>query len=236
MLPFDRSLCLRTLVWVLVAFGLTLGVVIGTDEAFSTPAMRVARLSAFAPAIAALGVWLAVAQSRSRGETRALEALGASPWRVCRGAIVGGWLVGALAVAMLLSPWADGEALFPVLSATTSWSLDGATLVEPNIGARAHATGELELFQAEGARPLGFESAPRAAVLAVAPMAVLSPPWAGARVPPWLRMASLGVALAMSVVMLHAVASGQVSPWLLPVSAAPLALVVGATRLRMEMA
>ena len=45
-----------------------------TDEAGSSAAMRVARLAALAPGLAALGGWIALSQAASRGELRAYPA------------------------------------------------------------------------------------------------------------------------------------------------------------------
>src|SRR5688572_7329327 len=103
MSPFDRSLALRVLGFVVVAAALATVVIVATDEAGSTAPMRVARLCALQPALTALGCWAVQAQVEVRGEARALLGLGASRWRLCRGPCVAGWVLGALALGALLS-------------------------------------------------------------------------------------------------------------------------------------
>ena len=82
---FDRLLARRALAFTALAFALAIGVTIATDEPYSTLGTRVARLCAFAPALSAIGAAIALAQSRARGELRALETLSVTPLRMARG-------------------------------------------------------------------------------------------------------------------------------------------------------
>src|SRR5690606_29874609 len=150
MSPFDRSLALRVVGVVFVTAALAAVVIVATDESGSTAPMRVARLCALQPALAALGCWAVQAQAEARGELRALLGLGASPWRLCRGPCVAAWGLGALALVTLASPWADPSSLFPVV-APAAWERVGGQLVDPVHGVSVDARGALR-FLGQSAR------------------------------------------------------------------------------------
>lgn len=221
--PFDRLLFRRALAFTVVSTLLALGVVVATDEPLSTPAMRVARMAAFAPLLAALGVWLALSQARARGEISALSALGASPWRVARGAVLAGWLVGTLAVGLLVSPWANVAVLFPAMPQHAAWHRQAASLLDASVGVRVAASGAIAFV---GAHPVRAPDAPGplAAFLAVLPLAAVAPPWAGARLSVLSRTLGAGLAAALAVVLLHAVAAQRAPAAVLVLAALPLAV------------
>ncbi len=220
--PFDRLLFRRALGFTVLLTLLALVVVAATDEPLSTPAMRVARMAAFAPLLAALGAWVALSQARARGEIGAISALGASPWRVARGPVLAGWLVGALAVGLLVSPWANVGVLFPAMPQQAAWHQQAASLLDPGVGVRVAASGAIVFV---GAHPLRAPDAPGslAALLAVLPLAVAAPPWAGARLSLLSRTLGAGLAVALAVVLLHAVAAGRAPAAVLVLAALPLA-------------
>lgn len=220
--PFDRLLFRRALAFTAVVTLLALAVVVLTDEPLSTPAMRAARMAAFAPLLSALGVSVALAQARVRGELAALSALGASPWRLARGPMLAGWLVGALAVGALASPWVDVGVLFPVMPLKAAWHLDAASLMARTVGVRVVPGGAIQFV---GAHPAPVRNTPGslAALLAVAPLAAAAPPWAGARLSLLSRALGAGTAVALVVVLLHAVAAGRAPAVVLALAALPLA-------------
>lgn len=222
--PFDRLLFRRSLAFTAVATLLALGVVLATDEPMSTPAMRVARMAAFAPLLVTLGASVALAQARAKGELSALSALGASPWRLVRGAVLAGWVVGALAVALLVSPWADVGVLFPALPSHAAWSPDAAALLDPASGVRVTASGAIGFVGARAAARAAAPPGQLAALFAVAPLAAVAPPWAGARLSLLSRALGAGLALGLAVVLLHAVASGRAPAPALMLAAVPLAV------------
>lgn len=221
--PFDRLLFRRALAFTAVLTLLALVVVVATDEPMSTAAMRVARMAAFAPLLATLGASVALAQARARGELAALSALGASPWRSVRGAVIAGWFVGALAIALLASRWADVSVLFPALPSHSAWSPDAAGLLDAASGVRVGASGTIDFV---GAHATHAPASPGqlAALLAVAPLAAAAPPWAGARLSLLSRILGAGLALVLAVVLLHAVASGRAPELVLVLAALPLAI------------
>ena len=228
--PFDRSLCLRTLAFVAVVLVGVVAIVVTTDEAFSTLGMRVARVSAFAPAVAAIAAAVAIGRARARGELRALEALGSSPWRAARGATVAAWIVGAVAVAALLSPLADVESLFPVIAGKAAWTLEGGSLVDRAGGVRVAPTGAIELLDAAETTGARFRPTGAHAVLAIGPLAALTPPWitspmkAGHRIVGGLAVGGL------LIVLLHATAAGRVAPAFLMLGTSPLLVQIVASR------
>jgi hypothetical protein len=219
--PFDRWLLLRTLGWVAIGYLLASGIVISTDEAFSTASMRLARLCAFAPGLVAIAVAAAHAQATARGEFRALAALGASPWRLARGSMLCGWGVGCLAVMLLMSRWADVSALFPAFGPAHVWLPLGAALAEPFQGVVVEPGGDV-YWTPRGGSPTTMAPSASVAVASVAPLAAVVPVWMSAPLGLLTRLTGAGAALFLAVVLLHAVAAGRVPELTVTLAAAPL--------------
>lgn len=221
MSPFDRSLALRVVGVVFVTAALAAVVIVATDEAGSTAPMRVARLCALQPALAALGCWAVQAQAEARGELRALLGLGASPWRLCRGPCVAAWGLGALALVTLASPWADPSSLFPVV-APAAWERVGGQLVDPVHGVSVDARGALR-FLGQSARGVAQGPGAAAACWALAPLAAIVPVWIGAPARASVRAGTGLLSVGVVLVLLHAVAAIQIAPEWLAAAALPLA-------------
>ncbi len=220
---FDRLLARRTLAFTALAFAIAIGVTISTDEAYSTLGMRVARLCAFAPALSAIGAAVTLAQSRARGELRALEALGALPFRIARGPMVACWALGLIAALVLASPLSDVSSLFPALAAPAHWVLDRGALFDPVSGVRVLKDGSLELGTAAPALAAAFAPSGFVALLVVVPLAVFLPPWTSAGLGFFSRLGVAFLALALTVVLLHAAAASRVHPAWLMSGALPIA-------------
>jgi hypothetical protein len=224
MSPFDRALALRALAFSGLLLVVATGVVVATDEPLSTLAMRVARLAALAPALAALGAAFALAQTRTRGETRALGALGASPWRLSRGARWAGWAVGLVATAAVASPWSDARALFPAATAPSVWHQTGAALLDRADGVRVAASGALGWLEPERLLAGKFTPSSTAAALAVAAIALAAPAWVSAPLSRAGRVAGAVIGACLFIVSLHAVAAGRIAQgWLVATGALLLA-------------
>ncbi len=222
---YDRRLAARTVLLAAMLALLAVGVVVATDEPYSTTAMRAARVSALSPALASLAVVIALAHARARGELRALAALGSEPLRVARGALVAGWLLGVVATVLLSSPLADVSALFPAVSAPTLWVVEPGALVAPASGISVSKDGVLTLLAIAGGDPVSAgPPRPWAAALAIGPLALVAPIWAASPSPWGFRLLGAGVALALVIFLLHAVAARTVSAAVLAVSAVPLAV------------
>ncbi len=221
---FDRALLLRSFGITLLLAVIAAGVMIGTDEVGSTPAMRLARLVAIVPALSALAEVIVLSQARSRGEMLALSALGASPLRVSLGAMLAGWLAGAISVAFLLSPLSDPAPLFPTITRPESWISIGAALSDPSSGARVTSDGEITLVALAASAAVARAPGRIAAVFAVLPLAVVTPAWAVAPIGAVARLAGALITLAITIVSFHAVAAARLPPAALAV--VPLPLVV----------
>jgi hypothetical protein len=221
---FDRWLGRRTFGFAAAATAVAAAVVVLTDEAGSSAGMRAARLAALAPGLAALGGWVSLSQASSRGELRALAALGASPWRIGLGASVAGWLIGALAALVLSSGWVDTSALFPAVATSATWTEDRGTFVEPSVGVRLLPGGSFGTLEAPRPRPMGNGPGPRDALVAFAPLAAILPIWVVAPLGLRGRTAVGALATALLIVLLHCVGGGQAPPILLVLAALPLAL------------
>lgn len=126
---YDRSLARRALGIAALVGCVVLIVVTATDEGggFSK---RAALCAALAPAAGGIGALAAARIARARGESRALEALGADPFRVMRGAVLGGAIIAAIGPALVLAQVADLEPLFPRPATPSAW------IAEPDGGMR----------------------------------------------------------------------------------------------------
>jgi hypothetical protein len=162
-------------------------------------------LAAPVTALTALGV---VAHARSRGELRALEALGAPPWRVAGWAGLPAAGAGLLGLLALLSSWADVASLFPVVRPVADWVVDVQRGVATASGISVAADGEIALL---GAVPMPPEGPGRLAALAcVGPIAVLASSWAITPMPVSVRVLTATATAVATIVMLHLVAAGHV--------------------------
>ena len=222
---FDWLVWRRCLGLSLLLSLLTAGVAAATDEAGSTLGTRLARLAAFLPAVVVIAQALVLAQSRERGEIGALAALGASPFRRVRGAILAGLCLGALAVLSLLSPWSDVSALFPVVGSATSFTVVGSGLEDPATGALYSPDGSICFGVASEPASSGLAAPSRAAGLGfVAPLMGAASVWGAAPMGALMRVAAAGVTFVVSVVLLHAVAKGRMPAAIMVLAAAPMAL------------
>lgn len=196
-------------------------IVVATDEATSTAAMRVARMAALTPLVAALATLSVVAHARSRGELRAVECLGVPPWHVARGAALAALWVGALGVSALLTRWADATSLFPAVRSAVDWTVDPNGELARAVGVVVSADGTIALT-ALTAHPARVTPAAWAALPSLAPLALSVPAWAVTPMTLLGRGGSIAAAAVLAVVCLHLVAVGRFPPALGAVTFAPL--------------
>jgi hypothetical protein len=128
-----------------------------TDEGGVAWGARAGRTLPLTPICAALGVWVALAPVRARGEGRALQALGRSPAEVSAAAVAG-----AAAVALLAALAAgavrgvDVAGFYPTATHVRSWEWRDHAFVDPSRGLRVTEDGVPErLPQAEGSHSQG---------------------------------------------------------------------------------
>lgn len=222
MTPHDTQLFWRTLGLCFVVFLIIVGVVVATDEAYSTAQMRVARLCAFAPLVAGVALVLSLNRAQRRGELRALAGLGASPWAAAWGALCAAWLFGGFAAVAVLTPFADVSALFPEPPVSSGWTLAGAGFFEPSRGIEVVANGSVRFLEPEHAvapfsKPAGWQ-----AMATLLPQALVLPAWLAAPLTPRTRAWGFGLTLALTLLALHSAALGRLSGFLLPLVAAPI--------------
>lgn len=222
MTPHDSLLFRRTLGGSLLLLVLVTGLVVATDEAYSTTGMRVARLCAFSPLIAAVAMGSCLGLATRRGELRALAVLGASPWTAAFGALCAAWLFGTVAALVLLTPLADVSSLFPAPPIDSGWHWRGDAFVEPLRGIRIDSTGAVSFIAERDRASEGLVPGRLEAVSAVLPQALVLPPWLAAPLALRARVWGLAFSLALTLLALHAVALGQIPRLLLPLVAAPL--------------
>lgn len=222
MTPHDSRLFWQTLGLAVVILGLVTGVVVMTDEVYSTAGMRVARLCAFSPLMAGVASASCLELARRRGELRALEALGASPWGAGWGALCAAWLFGVAMALTLLTPLVDVSSLFPEPPVSSGWLLQGDAFVEPARGIRVEADGRVEFIDKQSAPRAFLSPGGLEALAAVLPQALVLPPWLVAPIRMAGRAFGLGLTLALTLLALHAAALGRMPQLLLPLVAAPL--------------
>lgn len=221
---FDRAVCRRSVVITLVLALLTLGVMVATDEVGSTPRMRLARLIAIVPGLIALGEGIVLAQCRARGELVALSALGASPWRIGRGARIAGWALGAIGVLLLLSPLTDPAPLFPAVVRSTPWIPTLGALADPATGVRVVSDGSIAFDALMSEAELSYAPGRVAALSSIVPIALVTPAWASCPLGVAARLGAAFVALVLTIVTLHAVAAEELPTLGLIVAPLPLLL------------
>jgi len=222
MTPHDSQLFWRTLGTCFLVLGLVLGVVLATDEAYSTAQMRVARLCAFSPLIAGVALVVSLQRAERRGELRALAGLGASPWGAAWGALCAAWLFGGVASLVVLTPFADASALFPEPPVTSGWTVGTNGFFEPKRGIEVVADGSLRFLEPVPGRAAFSKPGSWQAMSTLLPQALVLPAWLAAPLRPRTRAWGFGLTLAFTLLALHAAALGHLSTILLPLVAAPI--------------
>jgi hypothetical protein len=243
--------------WDLRAFGRAAGVTAltlvlawlvtaATDEGGVSWGERAGRTLPLTPLCAAMGAWVALAPARSRGEARALAALGRSRAGV-GGAAVAGAAAVALAAALMLGVVrsVDLTGFYPTATHASAWSFDAGAFLDGARGLRVTADGTPEHVPAL-AGAAAASGLPRFARLAAAVTTAL----AGVALPLLLAHAILGraqdarfdrtdariaagaaVAIAASIVLFQAAAARELPSMLAPLPAlALLAFAVGRYR------
>ena len=210
---WDRRLARRAAGIAAVAAVATLLIVATTDDGAPWP-RRLAMWAALAPVAGALGARGAIRLAETRGELRALAAIGSAPWRVVAGAVCGGSIVALLGPCLAASGFVDLEALFPRPHLARIWVAEGdRAMRELTIGVRVAAGGALEVTAPGAAGPGGAlpRGAHTAAVTALGLGAIVGPAWAAREAPISRRVIVGGVIVVALIVAFQAVASGRAS-------------------------
>lgn len=222
MTPYDRSMLLRTLLVGLAAVLAATAIVLATDETHSTAAMRVARLCTMTPALAAVAQASTLTFARQRGESRALESLGEGPWGVARGAMLAAWLLGAVAVLLLLLPVSDVSSLFPRPPVSSGWVPEGGGMLSTEHGIRVMPDGSIGFATASPDSGDFLVPSRLQAVAVVLPLAIVLPAWLVIPRSARGKAFAFALALAATLLLLHAVAVRRVPTVALPLAALPL--------------
>lgn len=220
---YDRALFRRTLLAQAVLFALTAATIVATDEATSTLAMRLARISALAPLVVAAGVLAVGGHARARGELRAIEALGVAPWTSLRGAEHAGAAVVAASLLVLVAPFTDATSLLPVVTTPIDWTvaIDGSRATAP--GLVVFASGVIRTTSSASATSL-HHATTWAVVPCLAPIAMVVSGWAATPMSAALRLSTGVLTTLLAVVGLHLVAAARVPAVLTALAALPMAV------------
>ena len=219
-LDVARSAAATTLVLVGVAWAL---LVVAGDDAPGAGA-RLARWAAIAPGAGGLAVAWGLSRASERGETRALAALGASPFRIAAPWVLGAAVVGVGAALLVATSVVDPAGLLPRL-AQSGWRVADAAFTNATLGLRVGASGAPEVVAAIASDASRVEPWTRVGIVVALALAALAvPAWTAAPLGAARRVVSVAVAFVVAVAAFHAVAAGVVSAAALAV--APLLLAV----------
>ncbi len=210
------------------AFALAFALGAATDEGGLSLATRISRVLPLAPVAALVGTLWAATRARGRGELRAALALGATPID-----FVIPWTVGAslvvVAAAAALGGGAAMDGFFPAPPSAPHFAWTGVAFEGPDLGIRILGDGQLEAMAktAAAARSLPYGRAAAVLVTALSglAMALLGATWTSAHTRRYL--ASLGLAVGLTVVALQAAAAERITPLVATIPGFALALYAG---------
>jgi hypothetical protein len=191
--------------------------------------MRLARLGALGPLLGCVSALAVCAHARARGEIGALEALGMRPWEAARGAAIAGWVFGVLSLSVFALPWADPSSLFPTFVPPIDWIVDLDGAAARSTAATVLADGTIVLAAQATARTAPSPGS-AAALMCLAPMALVAPPWAVTPMRGRARAISVVLAAALLIVVLHAIAARRIGAWSGVFASVPLVVSVFAAR------
>jgi hypothetical protein len=208
---WDRRQATTSLVLSLALVGLTMAIVVATDEPDATWGRRFALLVALSPVLGGAASGLVLERARVRGELLALGAIGASPRRAAMGAALGGALPGLLG-AVALCAIGDTRGLFPALP-TSPWAPGGGRFAAPTLGASLDELARrVEFFRA--VTP-GDTDVPRVAVaLALGAASLGAALFCTRAMGPAERAAGAFTASVVGLVAFHAIGRGASAAWL----------------------
>lgn len=212
MTSYDRRTLGRTIVMAGALCTLAFCVMLATDGAMTTTSDKVGRLAVMAPLLGSIGALLANAQAKSRGETRALAALGVHPSRACLGALLGAGLIGLAGAAALAAGAGHLDGLFPRLDSAQWVPLPNGEWALAEAGIRIAADGEPRFHGA--ASPSIPWDAPRApVVLSIVWMTLALVDWVREEIGGWERLGAMLLAGGAAIAVFHLVAAGKLSGW-----------------------
>lgn len=221
---YDLALARRVLAAGLLLGALAFVITAATDEAGSSTEDRLGRVAAFLPILGALAASVVLAQTRSRGEMRALQALGVSPARAVRGAWLGAALVGLVGPALVVLNAASVDSLFPRIDVPSAWTFVDGLWVDGRTTLAVNPRGDVELGSATRLPNAAPPSLGPATVLTLALTSVIAPAWALAETSTTRRFVVAVVVGFGAVTLFHLVAAERLPP--LALVAIPLLLLV----------
>jgi hypothetical protein len=152
---WDIRVFVRAATVALLALGLAWILTAATDEGGLRWGERAGRTLPLVPVCAAIGVWGALSPVRSRGEARALEALGRTRAEVAAPAVAGGAFIAlAAALALVWLPTVSVTGFYPTARHAEAWRWEAGGFVDPVRRLRVADNGELaRATPVEGSQP-----------------------------------------------------------------------------------
>ncbi len=228
--PYDKRLFGRGLLFTLVALALLGLLSAATDEGGVALLERIGRVLPLVPVAAAMATGLVVAQQRSRGEERALSAMGARPERTSAPAALGASLVAlAAALAIGLGPALPIGGFFPQPPNAPAYRDEGTRFVSTGEGIAVDLEGEIEIIEKRSEVSLPLPRGARGSAAITTALSGLALCLAIARTRRENLGRSIAVISAFAVATLLAFQLAAASRLTPVASTVPAALVLGAT-------
>ncbi len=213
--PYDTRSFLRSAAFGVLLCALGFVVMWVTDGATTSLGGKVARLSAMAPVLGAIGCAMARVHATVRGEPLALQSIGVSHTRMLAGPLAAAVVVGGLGALTLATHYADLTALFPSLNDPVwaprpdgSW-LSAADGVIVRAGTPPFVFIDALPSMAQGAPP----RMPVVAAVALSTAALAA--WMARPVRATMRVVVGGAAVLTTIVAFHLVAAARCGGWAL---------------------
>lgn len=210
MTAWDARLLARTFALVSLAFLAALLLTAATDEGGVAWLERIARTLPALPLAGAAGAWLALSPLRTRGDLRALAAIGRNPWQIVRPAVAASALAHVCGAALVVSSALAAGTFFPRAAAKPPVVFRDGDFIDEAKGIRIRADGMMQ--GAPITSPPSATRVPPMGRFAVGTVLLL---W-GAALPMWAllerrRRRALGYGLATAgatIFCFHAAAAG----------------------------
>jgi hypothetical protein len=228
--PFGWLLVRRALASFGVLSVVALALAAASDEPDSSWAMRAARWAAFAPALLGIACAVTLRQSESRGELRALRAIGVSQVHLGILLSFAGAVVALGSTIVLWTSLGDVSALFPTVTPADPWQPSQAGFDNLGLGVHVASPVDIRFIPAQEVVQARLAASRWAAWLLAVPAALVIPIWVAVPSSTFGRGALVFVVVIGSLVLFHALAVGRVPvAWmLLPALALTLQSAIGA--------
>jgi hypothetical protein len=133
----------------IAVFALAFAVSVATDEGGLTLAVRLGRVAPLVPLVAAVAAYAVMSGVRSRGEERALGALGVPPRSLALACALGAWMAPALTAMAITFGHVDVEGFYPPPPSAPEIHDSDGRFVSDDLGAAIADDGAITAYVAK---------------------------------------------------------------------------------------